>query len=196
MCDICFVGTPEVSSDSGTSDGVPALAAVAADLVSCCDQEASKEAAAELAQALLPRQGLYPPVYDPLEKGVLSAPFLPFWILPFNLSSSMLRGLQCQAFQKAKEGFKSHDRSKLHMDIAFDCLCSAVRPILRSKQAALSLLLTNIPFSYALVLLQPAPCLPDWWTPSLARESLCLAISCWGSLPWQTLRVAVSMSRA
>ena len=86
ILDMCCVGTPEVSSDSGTSDGVPALAAVAADLVSCCDQEASKEAAAELAQALLPRQGLYPPVYPPLEQGVLSAPFLPFWLLGFHPS--------------------------------------------------------------------------------------------------------------
>lgn len=53
--DMCCLGTPEVSSDGGVPDGMPALAAVAADLVSCCDQEASKEAAAELAQALLPR---------------------------------------------------------------------------------------------------------------------------------------------
>ena len=55
MCDKCCVGTPEVSSDGRVLDGMSALAAVAADLGSCCDQEASKEAAAELAQALLPR---------------------------------------------------------------------------------------------------------------------------------------------
>ena len=55
MCDMCCVGTPEVSIGGGVPDGMPALAAVAADLVSCCNQEVSKQAAAELAQALLPR---------------------------------------------------------------------------------------------------------------------------------------------